>query len=200
MNEEVEMKEIWSDDGYDECKNEGVVLWLLSSGGVLSVWQIGNDEEEISSSFEENKTKLAWPVTTGFISSKFGKHPHPVMKGIIQDNPGVDIQTNKDETVKSVFGGKVIQIAYVPGMYNVVIVQHGEYYTVYSRLKEVMVKKGTLIPSNQPIGVVHTDKDGISEVHFEVWKNFAKLNPEGWLSPKWFFRWKVLCLSLIKVF
>ena len=49
MNEEVEMKEIWSDDGYDECKNEGVVLWLLSSGGILSVWQIGNDEEEISS-------------------------------------------------------------------------------------------------------------------------------------------------------
>ncbi len=127
---------------------------------------------------------MAWPVSSGFISSKFGKHPHPVMKGIMQDNPGVDIQTQKDESVKSVYDGKVIQIAYVPGMYNVVILQHGEYYTVYSRLKEVNVKKGTLVKRAQPLGAVHTDTNGVSEVHFEVWKNYAKLNPEQWLSPK----------------
>ncbi|WP_170147854.1 murein hydrolase activator EnvC family protein [Marinoscillum furvescens] len=142
------------------------------------------DEEEVSASFEANKNKLAWPVSSGFISSKFGKHPHPVMKGIIQDNPGVDIQTQKGEQVKSVYDGKVIQIAYVPGMYNVVILQHGEYYTVYSRLREVNVKKGNVVKKDQAIGSVHTDKDGVSEVHFEVWKNYAKLDPEKWLSPK----------------
>jgi len=142
------------------------------------------DEGEISASFESSKNKLTWPVSSGFVSSKFGKHPHPVMKGIMQDNPGVDIQTSKDEPVKSVFEGKVIQIAYVPGMFNVVILQHGEYYTVYSRLKEVNVKKGSIVKRNEPLGAVHTDKDGVSEVHFEVWKNYAKLNPEQWLSPK----------------
>lgn len=142
------------------------------------------DEDEISASFESFKSKLVWPVSSGFISSKFGKHPHPVMKGIMQDNPGVDIQTQKDESVRSVYDGKVIQIAYVPGMYNVVILQHGEYYTVYSRLREVNVKKGTIVKKEAPLGYVHTDKDGVSEVHFEVWKNYAKLNPEQWLSPK----------------
>ncbi len=160
-----------------------IVRKELERSKTLSSTAIAN-EDEISASFESNKNKLAWPVSSGFISSKFGKHPHPVMKGIIQDNPGVDIQTQKDESVKSVYDGKVIQIAYVPGMYNVVILQHGEYYTVYSRLKEVNVKKGTLVKRAQPLGAVHTDTNGVSEVHFEVWKNYAKLNPEQWLSPK----------------
>ena len=160
-----------------------IVRKELERSKTLSSTAIAN-EDEISASFESNKNKLAWPVSSGFISSKFGKHPHPVMKGIMQDNPGVDIQTQKDESVKSVYDGKVIQIAYVPGMYNVVILQHGEYYTVYSRLKEVNVKKGTLVKREQPLGAVHTDTNGVSEVHFEVWKNYAKLNPEQWLSPK----------------
>ncbi len=149
----------------------------------LSSTAIAN-EEEISGLFEASKNKLAWPVETGFISSQFGKHPHPVMKGIMQDNPGIDIQTGTNEMVKSVFDGKVIQIAYVPGMYNVVIMQHGEYYTVYSRLKDVIVKKGAMIPKGESLGTVHTDNDGVSEVHFEVWKNYAKLNPEQWLVKK----------------
>lgn len=142
------------------------------------------DDGVLTGAFESNKSKLSWPVSSGFVSSKFGKHAHPVIKGVIQDNPGVDIQTSRDEIVKSVYDGKVIQIAYVPGMYNVVILQHGEYYTVYSRMKEVSVKKGTTIKQNEALGKVHTDNNGVSEVHFEVWKNFAKLNPELWLSPK----------------
>lgn len=160
-----------------------IVRKELERSKTMSSTAIAN-EGEISTLFESNKNKLGWPVNTGFISSKFGKHPHPVMKGIMQDNPGVDIQTSKDEPVKSVFDGKVIQIAYVPGMYNVVILQHGEYYTVYSRLKEVIVKKGSVVQRDSPLGSVHTDNDGVSEVHFEVWKNYAKLNPEQWLSPK----------------
>lgn len=143
-----------------------------------------NNEESFSANFESNKGKLLWPVSSGFVASKFGKHPHPVMKGIIEDNPGVDIQTQKEELIKCVHDGKVVQIAYVPGMFNVVILQHGEYYTVYSRLKEVKVKKGNLVKRSDDIGVVHTDQDGVSEVHFEVWKNYTKLNPELWLSPK----------------
>lgn len=142
------------------------------------------DEDELTSAFESRKTKLIWPVNSGFISSHFGKHPHPVLKGIIHDNTGVDIQTQQGEEVKCVHAGKVIRIAYVPGMYNVVIVQHGAYYTVYSRLKEVTVKKESVLAQSQTLGLVHTDGDGVSEVHFEVWKNFQKLDPEKWLARK----------------
>lgn len=141
------------------------------------------NEEELTTAFEKNKTKLVWPVS-GFVSSKFGKQPHPVLKGIEIDNRGVEIQTSKDAQVHSVYQGKVITVAFAPGMNNVVMIQHGEYFTLYARLKEVNVKKGAMVNSNDTIGEVYTDKDGVSEVHFEVWKNYAKLNPEEWLSPK----------------
>ncbi len=160
-----------------------IVRKELERSKSLSSAAIAN-ESELSASFESSKNRMLWPVGSGFVSSKFGKHPHPVMKGIIQDNPGIDIQTQKNELVKSVYDGKVIQIAYVPGMFNVIILQHGEYYTVYSKLKEVTVKKGSVVKQNQPIGLVHTDPNGVSEVHFEVWKNYVKLDPEKWLSPK----------------
>jgi len=142
------------------------------------------DEEELSTTFEQMKNKLSWPVESGFVSSKFGKQPHPVLKGITVDNRGVEIQTGKDAHVKSVHQGKVITVAFAPGMNNVVMVQHGEYFTLYARLKEVHVKKGSIVGKDDLIGTVYTDNSGVTEVHFEVWKNFAKLDPEKWLSPK----------------
>lgn len=141
-------------------------------------------EEQRSSLFEENKNKLGWPVSSGFISSHFGKHPHPIIKNIIEDNPGVEIQTSQDAEVKSVFEGSVVAVAIVPGMNNMVLLKHGEYYTLYARLRTVHVKRGQLVKADEVLGEVYTDKDGISELHFEVWKEFTKLNPEGWLATK----------------
>ncbi len=140
--------------------------------------------EKASSSFESSRNNLSWPVETGFISSRFGKQPHPVLKGIMVDNQGVDIQTNKDALVKSVFEGKVATVAFVPGMNSVVIVQHGDYYTLYAKLKKVNVKKGQLIAKGDQIGEVFTDAEGVSEVQFQVWKSSNKLDPAKWLSAR----------------
>jgi septal ring factor EnvC (AmiA/AmiB activator) len=57
----------------------------------------------LSSSFEDNKNKLPWPVSTGFISQRFGRQNHPVLKGIVLQNDGVNIQTKQNEKVKSIF-------------------------------------------------------------------------------------------------
>ncbi|XOV92012.1 MAG: murein hydrolase activator EnvC family protein [Bacteroidota bacterium] len=142
------------------------------------------NEEQLSSVFESNKNKLDWPVSPGFISQKFGRHPHPVLKRVMEDNPGINIQTSPNVPVKSVFQGKVIQKVFVPGMNNAVIVQHGEYYTLYAKLKEVNVKIGQQIAANDVLGTVYTDNTGLSELHFEVWKQRIKLNPEQWLLIK----------------
>ncbi len=139
---------------------------------------------KLSTSFEENKNKLPWPVESGFISGKFGKHPHPVLKNILVENQGIDIQTRKNEPVQAIFDGKVATVAFVPGMNSVVIVQHGDYYTLYARLKSVDVKKGQILKAQDKVGEVFTDKDGISEVQFQVWKNSVKLNPERWIFGK----------------
>ncbi|PIB36758.1 peptidase M23 [Reichenbachiella sp. 5M10] len=167
---EIIQKEIKKSNEGKESKSNTIAL--TAEGAVLS------------SSFEENKNKLPWPVTSGFVSEKFGKHPHPVLKNITVENQGVDIQTQKDATVHAVFSGKVATTAFVPGMNSVVIIQHGDYYTLYAKLKTVNVKKGQVIQAKQSLGSVYTNKDGISELQFQVWKNNVKLDPEKWLYKK----------------
>jgi len=123
-------------------------------------------------------------VASGFISRRYGTHPHPTLKGIMETNDGVDIQTNSNEVVRSVFDGVVTKITTVPGMGGTVIIKHGEFYTMYSRLKTISVKSGQRVNSITPIGTVYTDKDGIAEVHFQTWKGLQVMDPSVWLSKK----------------
>ncbi|MFZ5999058.1 MAG: murein hydrolase activator EnvC family protein, partial [Bacteroidota bacterium] len=95
----------------------------------------------LSASFEENKAKFPWPAA-GFISQKFGKQNHPVLKGIVIQNEGINIQTKQDEKVRCIFNGEVRRVAQIGVLGNTVIVNHGEYFSVYSGLREVMVKQG----------------------------------------------------------
>jgi septal ring factor EnvC (AmiA/AmiB activator) len=138
----------------------------------------------LSATFSANVKKLPWPVLHGEIISHFGKQPHPVLKGVTVENMGVDILTMPDEPVRAVFDGKVVTIASVPGMNHVVMIQHGDYYTVYARLKTVTVTNGQQVKAKDQIGFVSSDKDGQSQVQFQVWKNSVKLNPEEWLFRK----------------
>jgi murein hydrolase activator len=139
----------------------------------------------LSSSFEGNKSKIIWPVASGFISHKFGPQPHPVLKGIVVENSGIDIQTNKEEKVRSVFDGKVSVVASIRGLNGVVvIIQHGDYRTVYANLNQAFVKPGQEVKAKDFIGEVYTDKDGISELQFQIWKNNIKLDPQTWLYNK----------------
>lgn len=142
------------------------------------------EAKELSALFEKSKAKLTWPVTSGFISRRFGRNPHPVMKYVMEENNGVDIQTSKDAKVQTVFDGVVKTVAVVPGMNKVVITQHGDYFTLYARLKEVYVQKGQNVKADEPIGTVYTDQDQVSTLHFEIWRNNQKLNPQDWLTNK----------------
>lgn len=134
------------------------------------------------SKFKNYKHKLSWPVE-GFISDKFGVKNHPVLKGLKIDNNGVDIQTSSGGLVKSVFEGKVLDISQIPGLNNVVAIQHGDYYTVYANLSRVNVQINDTVNINQTIGTA-AEKNGAAEINFQIWHNFDKLNPEPWLSPK----------------
>ncbi len=155
-----------------------------SKGASSTKFALTPEAKELSDSFAGNRNKLFWPVNSGFISQKFGTHPHPVYKNIQVNNDGIDIQTNENEEIRSVFDGEVRNVAFIPGMNNVVMVQHGEYFTVYAKLKEVKVKKGDKITAKETLGIVYTDNDGTSEIQFQVWKNNQKLNPEQWLFKK----------------
>ena len=142
------------------------------------------DLERVSSEFESLIGKHNWPVSSGFISNRFGEHPHPVIKSVKVKNDGVDIQTNKSSKVFSIFEGKVSTIAFIPGMNNVVIINHGNYFTLYARLKNLKIEKDQVISEGHIIGDLVTNSDGITELQFQVWKNNVKLNPEKWIIKK----------------
>jgi murein hydrolase activator len=135
----------------------------------------------LSSSFEENKNKLPWPVSSGFISQKFGLQSHPVLKGIVLQNEGVNIQTKEDEKVRCVFEGEVSAVTFLPSIGSAVLVKHGEYFTVYAGLKEVYVKQGQKVLVEQEIGKVNSNIEGISELRFQIRKNTKALDPQTWL-------------------
>ncbi|MBC7921219.1 MAG: peptidoglycan DD-metalloendopeptidase family protein [Ferruginibacter sp.] len=138
----------------------------------------------LASSFANNKAKLPWPVKSGFISGKFGQHEHPVLKGVYLENKGVNIQTNKGEIVRSVYDGVVISVASIPGLHQMVVVQHGDYITVYTNLSRISVQEQQKVKVKDALGEVFTDKDGVSQLQFQIWKNFDRLNPEAWLFEK----------------
>lgn len=133
-------------------------------------------------SFGTYKNKLGWPVN-GFISDRFGVKSHPYLKGVKVDNNGVDIQTNSNAAVKAVFEGTVLDISNIPGLNNVIAIQHGEYYTVYANLSSAAVRVNQTVKMGQNLGTA-ANKHGSPEINFQIWYNFKKLNPEQWLGAK----------------
>jgi septal ring factor EnvC (AmiA/AmiB activator) len=142
------------------------------------------EESKLASSFSALRGRMPWPVNSGFISDHFGVHNHPVLRGVRTNNNGVDIQTSAGNDVKVVYDGIVQSVVSIPGTAMVVAIQHGDYFTIYSKLANVTVNNGQKVQAGQKIGIVATDNDGTSEVNFQVWKTFAKQNPENWLRRR----------------
>ncbi len=145
---------------------------------------ISIEDKELTEAFEKNIGKLEWPVLSGFISNKFGEHAHPILNNIKVKNDGVDIQTKKDSRVISVFSGQISTVAFIPGMNNVIIIKHGNYFTLYARIKNLKVEKGDIVKLGDYLADVVTNNEGTTELHFQIWKNNIKLNPEKWIYRK----------------
>ena len=137
------------------------------------------DLTNLSNDFQGNKGRLPWPVRSGVITRHFGTQPHPTIKSVEIENNGIDIRSEMQARVYSIFHGKVVGTQFVPGYQNMVIIQHGHYYTVYSNLEEVNVKRGDQVRSRQFIGRLNNENP---EVHFEVWREKQRLNPVNWVA------------------
>lgn len=137
-------------------------------------------DTKLSNEFAANKGRLPWPVE-GTIMERFGKHSHPVYKNVqLPQNNGVTLVVKHGAQAKAVFNGTVSQIVVLPGYNQCVLVNHGEYFTLYSKLKSVSVKAGQKISIGQVVGTVDTI-GGEDLFHFELWKDSTPQNPESWL-------------------
>lgn len=143
-------------------------------------------EEELSSQFfSQNKGKLPWPVERGVITGRFGTHNHAVLPGIQVTNNGIDISTESNAMVRTIFEGEVSGIIEIPGNGMAVVVKHGGYRTVYSNLQEILVSKGQSIDTKQSIGVLMKNGNG-SIAHMEIWQvtseGMKKKDPSSWIA------------------
>jgi septal ring factor EnvC (AmiA/AmiB activator) len=136
----------------------------------------------LTANFESNRSNLPWPVKKGVIVDKFGEHPHPMHRGIKITNNGIDISTESGSKAIAVFNGTVLNVFLITGMNNCVLVQHGNYYSLYCKLGAVQVKTGDKISTGQEIGNIITSEEGDTLLHFELWKGEQKQNPELWLA------------------
>jgi len=134
--------------------------------------------------FLESRGKLEWPVT-GQIVSKFGMQKHPILK-TVTENSGIDIKVRKGTPVRAVLDGVVTTITYIRGFGNTIIIDHGSgFYTVYSHVENMNVFEKEYITRNTIIAEVG-DSGSLSGalLHFEIWSNRTKLNPEEWLAGR----------------
>lgn len=141
------------------------------------------EQKLIAGGFEANKGRLPWPVEKGMISGHFGKQQHPVYSQVTMDNKGIYLQTTAGTKARAVYKGEVTSCFMVGGTYAV-IVQHGNYRTVYSNLSKLSVKQGDMVDTKQAIGTIFTDpeQDQKTELYFQIYKDKNIQNPELWIA------------------
>lgn len=142
------------------------------------------EQKLVGDNFEQNKSRLPWPVERGVIVEHFGVHQHPVLTNVQVQNNGVNIATEPGSNVRTIFNGEVSRVFGISGGNTAVIIRHGKFLSVYSNLREVTVKKGDKVTTKQNIGKVYRDKDdtGKSILKFQIWKESTKLDPEIWIG------------------
>jgi len=136
------------------------------------------EDAKLSSSFMGNRGRLQKPAQ-GIITQGFGQYKYK--SNVTLFNPGINIKTASGATVYAVFDGQVSQVFMVLNNYAIMI-RHGEYFSIYSKLKSVNVSAGQKVSARQAIGTVASDPaEGISEMQFQIWKGRSPVDPSGWV-------------------
>ncbi|MDP4185342.1 MAG: peptidoglycan DD-metalloendopeptidase family protein [Bacteroidota bacterium] len=147
-------------------------------------FSLSPEQKVISGNFEKNRGRLPWPIERGVISDYFGEHEHPLMKGVMVRNNGLDFSTSRGARARAVFEGEVSRIVAIPGGNMAVIIRHGRYLTVYSNLRDVSVRVGQKVRIKEDLGTIYTDPadDNRTILKFQIWKESSKLDPGSWVT------------------
>lgn len=149
-----------------------------SKGFVLT-----KESKKLASSFVKNKGKLPAPVAKGYVSRYFGQRKHEVMKKIDVKSSGWFYTTSKKAKARAVFKGtvKIIMVTKNTKL-KTIIIQHGNYMTVYGNLESVYVQEGDVVKTKDNLGVIHTDATTNKTIlKFQLWKDARAQNPYGWI-------------------
>ena len=127
---------------------------------------------------------MAWPAE-GRVITKFGRQWNPKLK-TTTENPGVDIKGKPGSEIRTVLGGIVTTITFIRGFGTTIIIDHGNgFYTVYGHVTNIQTNEDSQVRGGDVIAYMG-DSGSIngSQLHFEIWGQGKKLDPEKWLNKK----------------
>jgi len=160
----------------------GVTTAGASSSRTYNALESTPDGLTSSINFENNRGRLPWPVSSGYLSHQFGIRKIEGTK-LTEKNDGIYIATQIGANVKSVADGEVAYVFEVNDAQSV-LVKHGKYFTSYSNLSSVDVSKGQKVSAGTVIGKVAPNFDNAGELIFEIILEKTFLDPERWLKPR----------------
>lgn len=136
----------------------------------------------LAADFKANRGKLPWPVEKGFVSMGYGDQSHPLYPSVTVHNSGVEITTEQGASARAIFEGVVSSVMELSPVNKAVMIQHGDYFTVYQNLSSVSVSKGDKVSIKQSIGRVRTSGEtGKTIIKFLILQNTTYNNPQSWL-------------------
>lgn len=132
--------------------------------------------------FRRLKGLLNMPVK-GRIITSFGRHRNQAY-GVMNYQTGINIQADRGEPIRSVYGGRVIFSNWFKGYGNMLIIDHEDhYYTLYAHAEELFKQKGDLVQAEEVIGTVgDSGAMGGPALHFEVRHHGKPVDPMAWLK------------------
>lgn len=140
------------------------------------------EEKTLAANFTSNKGKLPWPVNEGLVNLRYGIQRSPIDRTLPIKSNGVRILTNKGEKVRAVFNGVVSEIMTQKNGNNIVMIKHGNYFTIYKNLSKIYVKRGDRVITKQDIGEVRTNKaSGEAILSFVIYKDTNTQDPSHWI-------------------
>lgn len=147
-----------------------------------SSFDLTPEAKALAANFEANKGKLPWPLKSGNITMPFGEHPSPLAKNVTVQSNGIRIETNEREPVQAIFKGSVLSIQAIKGANKTILIQHGNYISVYRNLRDINVKKGQEVDVGDVVGRVGNSRDTHRPtLNFYIFKDSHYLDPMGWI-------------------
>ncbi len=140
---------------------------------------LNSENMALNENFVKNRGILPWPVDKGVTIMHYGRNQLP--SGSVIDVTGITVGTDIGSNVKAVFDGVVSNVVFIEDM-QVVIIQHGKYFSTYSNLSSVSVQRGQHVKTGQVIGKAAANLDGIGAIDFFINDERGNIDPEKWLK------------------
>ncbi|MBK5208668.1 MAG: peptidoglycan DD-metalloendopeptidase family protein [Flavobacteriaceae bacterium] len=153
-----------------------------TSNTTSATFTLTAEAKELATKFTANKGQLPWPVEKGYVSTYYGKQPHPIVKTATIQSNGVRITTDNGSKARAVFEGTVLSVQVLGGNLKAILIQHGDYITVYKNLESVFVNTGDKVKTKEEIGTIYTDKiTGKTILGFVLSRNVTTEDPASWI-------------------